>query len=75
MVGLSHGYDQVITRGDVDKPAFSAFYYRQGRLIAVDSLSRIQDHMAARKLLDNKLSPTVEQAADINFELPSLLRG
>ena len=75
MVGLSHGYEQVITRGDIDKPAFSAFYYRQGKLIAVDSLSRISDHMVARKLLDNKLSPTVEQAADVNFELQSLLRG
>ena len=44
MVGLSHGYDQVVTRGDLQKPAFSAFYFQAGRLIAVDSLSRIQDH-------------------------------
>ena len=28
MVGLSAGYDQVVTRGDTVKPAFSAFYYR-----------------------------------------------
>jgi hypothetical protein len=34
MVGLSHGYDQVVTRGDLLKPAFSAFYFQARRLIA-----------------------------------------
>jgi 3-phenylpropionate/trans-cinnamate dioxygenase ferredoxin reductase subunit len=75
MVGLSHGYDQIITRGDLQKPAFSAFYYRNGRLIAVDSLSRIGDHMLARKLLDNGISPLPAKAADPAFELASLLKA
>jgi len=74
MVGLSHDYDQVVTRGDLQKPAFSAFYFKAGRLIAVDSLSRIQDHMQAKRLLDHGLSPTPEQAADPMFELQSLLK-
>ncbi len=73
MVGLSAGYDQVVTRGDTEKPAFSAFYYRAGKLIAVDSLSRIPDHMVARKLLDRGLSPTPDQAADRDFDLHRLL--
>jgi 3-phenylpropionate/trans-cinnamate dioxygenase ferredoxin reductase subunit len=73
MVGLSHGYDQVVTRGDVGSRAFSAFYFRAGRLICVDSLSRPPEHMAARKLLDRGLSPTPEQAADTTFQLNSLL--
>ena len=75
MVGLSAGYDQVVTRGDTAKPAFSAFYYRAGKLIAVDSLNRIPDHMVARKLLDRGASPAPEQAADQNFDLHSLLAG
>jgi 3-phenylpropionate/trans-cinnamate dioxygenase ferredoxin reductase subunit len=75
MVGLSAGYDQVVTRGDTAKPAFSAFYYRAGKLIAVDSLSRISDHMVARKLLDRGVSPTPDWAADQNFDLHSLLAG
>ncbi len=74
MVGLSAGYDQVVTRGDTIKPAFSAFYFRAGRLIAVDSLSRIPDHMVARKLLDRGLSPTPQQAADPQFDLHGLLK-
>jgi 3-phenylpropionate/trans-cinnamate dioxygenase ferredoxin reductase subunit len=73
MVGLSHGYDQVVTRGDLEKPAFSAYYFRQGKLIAVDSLSRVQDHMQAKRLLDAGLSCTPEQAADPQFALQSLV--
>jgi 3-phenylpropionate/trans-cinnamate dioxygenase ferredoxin reductase subunit len=73
MVGLSHGYDQVVTRGDVASRAFSAYYFRAGRLIAVDSLSRPPEHMMARKLLDRGLSPTPEQAADPSFNLQALL--
>jgi 3-phenylpropionate/trans-cinnamate dioxygenase ferredoxin reductase subunit len=75
MVGLSRGYDQVVTRGDLAKPAFSAFYFRAGRLLAVDSLNRISDHMQSKRLLDRGLSPTPAQAADLQFELPSLLKG
>jgi 3-phenylpropionate/trans-cinnamate dioxygenase ferredoxin reductase subunit len=74
MAGLSHGYDQVLVRGDVQKPAFSAYYFQQGRLIAVDSLSRIPDHMLAKRLLDHDLSPTPAQVADASFDLQSLLK-
>jgi 3-phenylpropionate/trans-cinnamate dioxygenase ferredoxin reductase subunit len=73
MVGLSHGYDSVVTRGDLERPAFSAYYYRGEKLIAVDSLSRIPDHMLARKLLDAGISPLPEQAADEKFTLQALL--
>jgi len=75
MVGLSAGYDEVVTRGDLAKPAFSAYYFRAGRLIAVDSLSRFADHMNARKLLDRGLSPSAAQVADETFDLGSLLRA
>jgi len=73
MVGLSQGYEEVVTRGDVAQHAFSAFYFRGGRLLAVDSLNHSHYHMLARKLLDRGLSPTPAQAADENFNLQSLL--
>lgn len=72
MVGLSGGFERVETRGDLAKPAFSAFYFRGARLLAVDSLNRIPDHMVARKLLDHGISPTPEQAADPDFDLHRL---
>lgn len=74
MAGVSHGYEQIVVRGDPLKAAYSAFYFRAGRLIAVDSLSRIPDHMLAKRLLDQGLSPTPEQVQDASFDLQSLLK-
>lgn len=73
MVGLSQGYDQVVTRGEVAQLAFSAFYYQGGRLLAVDSLNNVPMHMLARRLLDRGISPTPVQAADSSFNLQGLL--
>ena len=73
MVGLSQGYEEVVTRGDVAQLAFSAFYFRAGRLLAVDSLNHVHYHMLGRRLLDRGLSPTPAQAADENFNLQALL--
>jgi 3-phenylpropionate/trans-cinnamate dioxygenase ferredoxin reductase component len=73
MVGLSLGYDQVITRGDLQKPAFSAYYFRKGCLIAVDSLSRAPDHVQAKRLFNAGISPSPSQVADPTFALLSLL--
>lgn len=73
MVGLTAGFDQVVTRGDPATGRFSAFYYRAGKLIAVDSLNQAADHMIGRKLLDRDLSPAPGQAADSGFDLNSLL--
>ncbi len=77
MLGLTAGFDQVVTRGTVDVNAttqkFSAYYYKAGKLIAIDSLNQPPDHMNGRKLFDKGISPTPEQAADVTFDLNSLL--
>lgn len=73
MVGLSAGFNQMVTRGDATSSKFSAFYFKAGKLIAIDSLNQPGDHMTGRKLFDRGLSPTPEQAADAAFDLGSLL--
>ncbi len=73
MVGLTAGFDQVVTRGDPATRKFSAFYYKAGRLIAIDSLNQPAEHMSGRKLFEKGLSPTPQQAADTGFALNSLL--
>lgn len=69
MVGLSAGPDQTVLRGEPATNRFSAFHFRAGKLIAVDSINRPEDHMPARKLLDQNIAITPEQAADLNFSL------
>ena len=77
MLGLTAGFDRVVTRGTVDAnattPKFSVYYYRAGKLIAIDSLNQPAEHMNGRKLFDKGISPTPAQAADPAFDLGSLL--
>jgi 3-phenylpropionate/trans-cinnamate dioxygenase ferredoxin reductase subunit len=73
MAGLSAGADAWAVRGDMGCASFSIYHFRQGRLIAVDSVNAGKDHLLARKLLDNGTSPTAAQAADAAFDLAALL--
>ncbi|HEY4918896.1 MAG TPA: FAD-dependent oxidoreductase [Xanthobacteraceae bacterium] len=74
MAGLSAGHDRIVVRGAPAERKFSVFYFRAERLIAVDTVNRAPDHIAARKLLDAGKSPTFAQAQDDGFALASLLR-
>jgi 3-phenylpropionate/trans-cinnamate dioxygenase ferredoxin reductase subunit len=78
MAGLSGGADAWAVRGDMggDMAAgasFSIYHFRAGQLIAVDSVNNAKDHLQARKLLDAGVSPTLEQAGDVGFDLGSLI--
>jgi 3-phenylpropionate/trans-cinnamate dioxygenase ferredoxin reductase subunit len=74
MAGLSAGHDRIIVRGVPRERKFSVFYFAGERLVAVDSVNRAPDHIAARKLLDAGRSPTDTQAQDEGFALASLLK-
>ena len=73
MVGLTTGYDQVVVRGDRAQGAFSAFCYKAGQLVGIESVNRAGDHMFGRRLLAAHGSITPEQAADSSFDLKSAL--
>jgi 3-phenylpropionate/trans-cinnamate dioxygenase ferredoxin reductase component len=72
IAGLTTGYDRVVVRGDRGQGAFSAFCYKAGQLIGIESVNRAGDHMFGRRLLPNG-SITPEQAADAGFDLKSAL--
>src|SRR3954453_17607050 len=73
MVGLTTGYDRVVVRGDRGQGAFSAFCYKAGQLVGIESVNRAGDHMFGRRLLAANRSITPEQAADSGFDLKSAL--
>jgi 3-phenylpropionate/trans-cinnamate dioxygenase ferredoxin reductase subunit len=73
MAGLSAGAEAWAVRGDMAGPAFSVYHFREGQLIAVDSVNAAKDHLQARKLLDARVSPTLAMASDLGFDLASLL--
>ena len=74
MAGLSGGAEAWAVRGDMTGASFSIYHFRADKLIAVDSVNAAKDHLQARKLLDAGISPTPEQAADLGFNLGSLLK-
>jgi len=72
MVGLSGGYDRMVTRGEPESRKFSVFYFKEGRLAAIDSINRPGDHIVGRKLIANSSPLTPEQAADPSVDLKAL---
>ncbi|MBV1701096.1 MAG: FAD-dependent oxidoreductase [Hyphomicrobiales bacterium] len=71
--GLSSGFDAQVVRGDVSLGKFSVFYFRQSRLIAVDSVNMSGEHMLSRRLLAQARPVLPEQVADVTVDLRQLL--
>jgi 3-phenylpropionate/trans-cinnamate dioxygenase ferredoxin reductase subunit len=73
IAGLTTGYDRVVVRGDRDQASFSAFCYKAGVLVGVESVNRAGDHVFGRKILGLNRSIEPEQAADLGFDLKAAL--
>jgi 3-phenylpropionate/trans-cinnamate dioxygenase ferredoxin reductase component len=68
-VGLSTAHDTAVMRGDPATRNFSILYLKQGRLIALDCVNSVRDYAQGRKLIEQGVSLTNEQAADITKPL------
>lgn len=64
IVGLSAGHDAVIMRGSVASRSFSMCYLRNGELVAIDTINRPKDQMAARKLVGARVRLSPDKLAD-----------
>ncbi|MGZ5867921.1 MAG: NAD(P)/FAD-dependent oxidoreductase [Xanthobacteraceae bacterium] len=73
IAGLTTGYDRVVVRGDRDARSFSAFCYKSGQLIGIESVNRAADHVFGRKVLALNRSIEPEEAADLSFDLKAAL--
>jgi 3-phenylpropionate/trans-cinnamate dioxygenase ferredoxin reductase subunit len=73
IAGLTTGYDRVIVRGDRAQRSFSAFCYKAGQLVGIESVNRASDHVFGRKLLGMNRSIEPEQAQDPSFDLKAAL--
>jgi 3-phenylpropionate/trans-cinnamate dioxygenase ferredoxin reductase subunit len=63
-VGLSTGYDTVVTRGDPDSRTFSIVYLRRGQVIALDCVNSVRDYVQGRKLVEARAKPDLGRLAD-----------
>jgi 3-phenylpropionate/trans-cinnamate dioxygenase ferredoxin reductase subunit len=55
--------------GDESEKRFSVISYRENAMVAVESVNRAADHVAARKLLQSGRRLNVSAVAEPGFEL------
>jgi 3-phenylpropionate/trans-cinnamate dioxygenase ferredoxin reductase subunit len=74
IVGLAHGVEQWVVRGDPATRAFSTFGFRDGKLAVVESVNRAGDQAAAKRIIGTTKTLTPEEAADPAFDLRGLAK-
>jgi 3-phenylpropionate/trans-cinnamate dioxygenase ferredoxin reductase subunit len=74
IAGLSHGHDEVVIRGDIERGnSFAAFYFGSGRLLAVDAVNRPQEFMFGKKVIAGGIDIDRARLADEGTALKDLL--
>jgi 3-phenylpropionate/trans-cinnamate dioxygenase ferredoxin reductase component len=64
IVGLTHGHDVEVLRGDPASRSFSVCYLKGRELLAVEAVNHSKDYMAARKLIAERAFLNPEKLAD-----------
>lgn len=72
IVGLSHGYDRVVLRGDPATRSFAAFYLRDGALLAVDAVNNAREFAHAKKLVAARARVAPDVLCDPNADLSAV---
>jgi 3-phenylpropionate/trans-cinnamate dioxygenase ferredoxin reductase subunit len=70
-IGLAHGHDATVIRGNLSERKFSIVYLRQGRVIALDCVNAMKDYVQARALIAS--GRTFDANALRDKELKSLM--
>ena len=74
MAGVSTGYDQCVIRGRPEPGcSFSAWYLKEGKLIAVDAIDDTRAYVIGSKIIPRSAMPSPEFLADTRSELKELL--
>jgi 3-phenylpropionate/trans-cinnamate dioxygenase ferredoxin reductase subunit len=71
-VGLMHGHDELVVRGDPATRSFSLAYLREGRVIALDCVNSVRDYVQGRKLILDGAAPDRSKLADAAVPLKEL---
>ncbi len=69
IVGLNDGYDSTVVLGDGSDNQMTVLCFKREHLVAVETLNRMPDHMAARKILARPAQLTPRLASEPGFDL------
>ncbi len=73
IAGISHGHDQHVVRGSAGSADVTVLYYRNGVLIAAESVNRPKDFMAVKRALGKGQTIAPEAVADPDVPLKELV--
>jgi len=73
IAGLPHGADQTVVRGDPAAEQFSLLSYRDGLLIAIESVGSPTDYLAVKRALEKGMTIPADSAADSSVPLKRLI--
>jgi 3-phenylpropionate/trans-cinnamate dioxygenase ferredoxin reductase subunit len=73
IAGFGLGHDETITRNGTREGSVSVWYFRQGRLIAVDAINDAKAYVVAKKLIEAGVTPERAAIADATTDLKALL--
>ena len=71
-VGLHHGHDALVLRGDPAARSFSSIYLREGRVAALDCVNAVRDYVQGRRLVESGAAPDPARLADPAVPLKEL---
>jgi 3-phenylpropionate/trans-cinnamate dioxygenase ferredoxin reductase subunit len=73
IAGLFNGFDKIVIRGDMKARAFAACYFKQDRLIAVDSVNRPGEFIGVKTMLQKGVSVPPEVMADESKSMKDIM--
>ncbi|MEL6765796.1 MAG: FAD-dependent oxidoreductase [Pseudomonadota bacterium] len=72
IAGLGTGHDRIIRRPGSKEGAASLWYFREGRLIAVDAINEPRAYMQGKRWIEAGITPDPSSLSDPEHELKSL---
>ncbi len=73
IAGFGLGHDETVVRAGQREGSVSVWYFRQGRLIAVDAINDAKAYVTGKKLLETGATPDREALENPATDLKSLL--
>jgi 3-phenylpropionate/trans-cinnamate dioxygenase ferredoxin reductase subunit len=72
IAGLSHGYDEVVVRGDPTTRSFAAYYLADGKIIAVDAVNNPREFLHGKKLVTARFAIDADRLRDPQTDVLTL---
>lgn len=73
IAGFNQGYDETLVRPGTREGAVSIWYFRQGKMIAVDAVNDAKAYVTGKKMLEGGINPDKALLADPAADLKVLL--